>query len=604
MKDKRFLIGILMICLLITGCGSGQQISKTENDIKSEEKSIQEYVQEEHSYKASKTVLISGKGIILKANLGIRGHVKYNRYVKISASIKNTDFDFSGWLRVILPTDDGNSMYQKEIVLEPGKEKNVTMYFPAKMNRNKMRISLHDKEGETICFQSVSVDLQYGTDKPFIGIYSKKQKQMGYLESVENQIIYMKKSDFTKDYKGLDILDVIIISDIDTKRLSTKQRNAVKSWVKRGGTLVVADSGKHKEMAAFQGDFLPGKVGEQKEINTCFGLDLDDMDVITDRIINEFEAKKAEKAKAFLQKNLSRNVYENWSEEIKNIQENPECLEKSGEIFNYLLQNFNEEEIKKNLSVIATEKEKMELLDYVYIPFMKKDYTEYIFEESEPLTRTYKDKPLIQKVKKGNGNVMVVGCSLELKKKNWEVTGLKLLSMVKENLSAQKKQQLLSEKNQDFTMNNYIYKNGLFATETNNLPNLKLYGGILFVYVLLIGPVYFWFFRRKGKASWLWLAIPITSLVFSVFIYLLGTSTRIHAPYVNYLSHLHLQKDREGDLNTWFRLVNHKNIGYEMKLEGNYDVEPFFAKQSYSAVQYSRLFYFFSFFSIFLSCFL
>ena len=212
-------------------------------------------------------------------------------------------------------------------------------------------------------------------------------------------------------------------------------------------------------MTAFQGNVLSCEIGDQKTINTCFGLDLDDMDAITDRIIEEFEAQKAEKVKSFLKKNLSRNVYANWSEEIDNIQENPECLEKSGEIFNYLLQDFKEEEIKKNLSVIATEKEKLQIVDYVIIPFVKKDYTEYIFSDSEIIATTYKDKPLLQKVKKGLGNVVVAGCSLSLKKKTWEVTGLKLLEFIQENFSSQKKQQLTMEKEKSIGNNNNIYKN-------------------------------------------------------------------------------------------------------------------------------------------------
>ena len=584
MKNKMFWISILLVCLLFAGCDNIKQNRGAEK----ETEDIEEYIQDDYFYNEAESVTISGNGVSLKVKQGMKGYVKYNRYMKLSAEITSEERDFTGWLRVLLPADDGNSMYQKEVVLKSGQMKKLTMYLPANMNRNHMLVSLNNAEGEEVCSKEVSVNMQYGKDTPFIGIYSKKQEQMGYFDRVETQIFYLEKSDFTQDYRGIDVLDVIVISDINTETFSKKQRKAIQTWVKRGGILVLADSGKQKEMAAFKDSLLEWKIGEQKKINTCFGLDLEDMDVISDRMLHEFEGQKAEKVKAFLRKNLSRTVYANWSEKIENIQENPECLEKSGEIFNYLLQDFKEEEIKKNLSVTATEKEKLQLFDYIIIPFMKKNYTEYLIEDAELIIDTQKGKPLMQKVKAGMGNVVVVGCSVSLKKKTWEVTGPNILELIKESFSAQKKHQLTREREQSIGKNNYIYKKGLLATETNNLPNLKLYGVILAVYLLAIGPCYFWLFRRKGKASWLWIAIPVTSLVFSVFIYLLGTSTRIQAPYVNYLSHLHIEKDGEGGLSTWFRLVNHKSTGYEMTVDGNYDIEPFFAEQNYYAYESQR----------------
>ena len=576
MKRKKIYFIVIIISLLLTACGS-YKITE------SEEEATEIFHDKKNSSQIMEAVKLKGEGISIKLKSGMNGYVKYNRYMKISAEITSSEKDFSGWLRVILPMEEGNSMYQKEVVLKMGQTEQFLMYLPANMRQSQMLISLNDTKGEEICSKAVSINMLYGTDTTFVGVYSKKQNEMGYFDGIDSQMFYLKKSDFTEDYRGLDILDMIVISDVNLDKFSEKKIKALRIWVKRGGTLVLADSGSQKELKPFKGKLLSWKKGEQKKIITSFGIEITDLNIISDRIVEAIEAKKAEKVKNFLAENLSGKLYSHWRNEIENIQENPECLEKSGEIFNYLLQEFSEEEIKKNLSLSATEEEKKEKIEYITIPLVQKEYTELILKEAESIVDTKEGKPLFQKVKKGLGNIVVAGCSLALEKEAWDVSGTEIMENLEKSFSEQKKQQLLVEKEQSFGISNYVYKQGLLTTETNNLPNLKLYGVILVVYILLIGPVYYVVFRKKGKPSRLWIAIPLTALFFSVFIYLLGTSTRIHEPYVNYLSHLHLEEEGGGELNTWFRLINNKNTDYSMVLDGNYDIEPLHLDQSYSS---------------------
>lgn len=571
MKRIWLWFGIIIICFGITGCGENRKakgILKTES-------------YDGAGSHGADTVQLSGSDIHVTVRFGMNGYVRFNRYMAVSAELTNDGDDFSGWIQVVFPMDGENSMYQKEFNIKPQQTKKVILYLPACMNQNQMLFSVNDSKGESICSRELSASMVFGTDTEFIGIFSDKQAQMGYLDGPDSQIFYLKKSDFTADYKALDILDIIVISDKDIRDFSSQKIKAIIAWVKRGGTLVLADSGQEWEFKPFDGKLLSWRVQGKQKIKTSFGLRMSDISVIQKRVIEGIEAEKAEKVKKFLKENLSRGVYDSWRYEIEDIQENPQCLEKSGEIFTNLMDKYSEEKIKEKLSLSATEEEKVKALAYIKIPLIEKKLSRLSVKESEILISTEDKEVLIQKVQKGLGNVIVAGCSLALKKETWDVLGSEILEQVEKNLSEQKKRQLQTERDQGFGKGNYIYQQGLLITDTDNLPNLKLYAVILIIYVIFVGPVLFLVFRKKEKSTMLWGVIPAAAVLFSVFIYLIGTSTRIQGPYVNYLSHMHLEDDGQAVLSTWIRLVSNQNQNYEMVLDGNCDIEPFHGEQDY-----------------------
>lgn len=572
MKRIWLWFGIIVICFGITGCGGGNRQAR--DMIKTES-------YDGAGSHGADTVRLSGSDLHVSVRFGINGYVRFNRYMAVSAEIANEGNDFSGWIQVVFPLNGENSMYQKEFTIKSQQAKKVVMYLPACMNQNQMLFSVNDSKGESICSKELSASMVYGTDTEFIGILSDKQAQMGYLDGADSQVFYLKKGNFTTDYKALDIFDVIVISDKDIRDFSSQKIKAIVAWVKRGGTLVLADSGQEWELKPFKKKLMSWNVQEKQKIKTSFGLRMSDIGIIQKRVIEGIEAEKAEKVKKFLEENLSRTIYDNWRYEIADIQENSYCLEKSGEIFTYLLEKYSEETIKEKLSLSATEEEKVKALAYIRIPFIEKKLSLLSVRESETLISSEEKGALMQKVQKGLGNVIIAGCSLALKKDTWDVLGSEILEQVEKNLSEQKKRQLQTEKEQSSGKGNYIYQQGLLITNTDNLPNLKLYAVILIVYVIVVGPVLFLVFRKKDKSTMLWGVIPAAAVLFSVFIYLIGTSTRIQRPYVNYLSHMHLEDDEQAVLSTWFRLVSNQNRNYEMVLNGNYDIEPFHGEQEY-----------------------
>lgn len=578
-RMKGIWVAALLLGIMLTGCGGGYSAMAVPVD-NNPQAAANEIMTD--------SMALSGAGLYIQLDYGLNGHVKYNRYMKISAEITNNGNDFSGWLQMILPVDDENSMYRKELQVKAGKKEKLFMAFPACMNQNQILFSVNRQNGEEVCSKTFSLNLTYGTSEAYIGVYSDKQEGLGYLEGMNSKVLYLTKEDFTADYKALDVLDVIVISDKDVRDFTKRQIRGVASWVRRGGTLVLADSGSHRELKPFSTKMGSWKVGRTRQVSTCFGLDFTDTALIEQRLVQKLEAEKTERVKEFLRENLSAELYNSWGYEIANIQDNSYCLEESGEIFTYLKEFYRDEKIKASLSLSVTNEERERISENIQIPVIHRKLTNIRLKESETLVATEQEKVLLQKTTLGLGNVILSGCSLVMAEKYWNVLGNEIAEKILDNLSSKRKKQLLLEQQQNYDTGNYIYRRGLLVTETDSLPNLKLYGAILAVYVILIGPVLFFLFWRRGKSVFLWGTIPAAAVLFSVFIYLIGTRTRIQSPYVNYLSHMQLEGNGQAVLRTWFRPASGKNDSYEIELKGNCDVEPLIANQGYQVLSDSE----------------
>ncbi len=179
----------------------------------------------------------------------------------------------------------------------------------------------------------------------------------------------------------------------------------------------------------------------------------------------------------------------------------------------------------------------------------------------------------------GMGSIIVAEFSFNIPKKFWKSYGGALMVTIQENLSeGTKKKLLLQNENVSYDDVGYSYLDeALKINENDVLPNMKLYGCILGLYVIIAGPGLYFFFRRRKKRGYLWIAVPILSIAFSAIIYIVGTSTRIQRPYINYLSQIVLNDDKNvktKDMSTLFSVTSVSNNPFSMRLSGKCNVTP------------------------------
>ena len=186
------------------------------------------------------------------------------------------------------------------------------------------------------------------------------------------------------------------------------------------------------------------------------------------------------------------------------------------------------------------------------------------------------DTMLVGHMDYGKGSVMV---------STFDLAGVgdqlseRLQSLFYLNMSMDRKAQLINgaSTDQDYDLVYYgnMYGdlslwNGLRATEVNGLPNVALYAVLLLFYAVFIGPILYSILRKKGKREWLWRLIPISAVVCSVLIYLIGTGTRVKHPYVNYLSQIDLSNKEVSTMETYMMLTSPNNDPFDLDIPEKY----------------------------------
>lgn len=198
---------------------------------------------------------------------------------------------------------------------------------------------------------------------------------------------------------------------------------------------------------------------------------------------------------------------------------------------------------------------------------------------NEDLVLIEDERKLMVSKNYGDGSIIVAEFSFNLPKNVWKSYGQAMMSVIEENLSeGTKKKLLLQNENVLSQDSEYSFLDeALKINENDVLPNMSLYGCILLIYIVIAGPGLYLFFRRRGKREYLWVAIPVLSVAFSAVIYIVGTSTRIQRPYINYLSQIILsdnQKIKTKNMSTLFSVTSVSNDAYSMNLNGKCNIIP------------------------------
>ncbi len=458
-------------------------------------------------------ITIRKDDISATVRLGYKGRTKYDRNIRADAVIENKGSDFTGKFRIEYTRTEaeGSVAIQRNFAAAAGESKNVQFALPGIDPEANIRIAICDENNKIISSEYISANFNDDQSLLYIGTLSDSQDSLKYISSGlaadknsfgasdEGIVFELESNDITEDARMLDSLDVIIIDNFDTGKLSKGQINAIKKWIGNGGTLFLGSGANaSKVLDAFSGTLLKGTIGSVKSINTNFGV------------------TRAELTKLFGENRANKRMPLDITQ--INIRGSKQVLSDG------------------NNNLIS-------LLDYE------------------------------------NGNVMTAEFSLALDAGTAGLYGPVIVDVIKKNISEKRKMDMgLSSINSWQSYSNvYMYENDVLnLNSTDSLPNLKLYAVLLLVYVFLAGPVIYVIMKKKDKRNLLWGIVPVLSVVFSVTIYLIGTSTRIQKPFINYVSTVELPEKGNGrhNINTSFTITNSSSKSYEAVLPEDSDVMP------------------------------
>ncbi|MCM1180894.1 MAG: hypothetical protein NC347_11595 [Clostridium sp.] len=116
-----------------------------------------------------------------------------------------------------------------------------------------------------------------------------------------------------------------------------------------------------------------------------------------------------------------------------------------------------------------------------------------------------------------------------------------------------------------------FYNASDIATVMNDSPkpSTLLFGLILIVYVVFVGPVLYLILKKYNKREKIWIAIPITAFVCTVVIFLLSTIYRVRKPMINSFSVIQLGEGSKEE-KVYTNIICPKAKDYSLVLEEGY----------------------------------
>ncbi len=195
---------------------------------------------------------------------------KMGVHVPISVSLYDyTEKPFSGTLAVQTmenASEEGTEIYEYQypVSLDPTETMVMDIYVPLGQRSSEIHVLLRDERGDIVLSQKQYFDVSRDTGRLIIGVLSDRMEDLAYFDDVsleygmvQSEMIALDETTLPEDAKGLELLDLLVISHFETDYLSEQQVQAVKRWVEDGGTLVLGTGATvYSVLGAFEDDLL------------------------------------------------------------------------------------------------------------------------------------------------------------------------------------------------------------------------------------------------------------------------------------------------------------------------------------------------------------
>lgn len=204
--------------------------------------------------------------VSMTADYGYDGSSKGGRYVPIRIAFSNTGSrPFEGSIQVkAMETNFEIYRYSRPVTIEANTESQETLNIPLGMRTDQMFVSLLDQEGEEVVRQRLKFNYSPDVAELIIGVLSDTPEGLRYLDGVginysllRTKTTELSAATLPTDENGLDLMDVILITNYDTNQLSHDQTDAIMEWVKKGGILIFGTGSRVTEtLGRFASDLI------------------------------------------------------------------------------------------------------------------------------------------------------------------------------------------------------------------------------------------------------------------------------------------------------------------------------------------------------------
>ncbi|WP_172252020.1 hypothetical protein [Saccharibacillus deserti] len=207
-------------------------------------------------------------GLRVSAEFGYGGKINDGRWNPLKVTL-TSDTDLTGDLVVQVSPQNGmgESTYVRRVEIPAGTSKEVTFAVPGgSYSRNTSMLRFYPgsvEKGESLPFREgrayLSSSSQFGG---IVGVLSSDPDTMNFLSLLQGSgqtvsMVPLEAGDIGENPLLLDGLDVLVMNDFAADTLNEKQADAIRTWVERGGSLLLGGGAGYAKTAAGFEDLSP-----------------------------------------------------------------------------------------------------------------------------------------------------------------------------------------------------------------------------------------------------------------------------------------------------------------------------------------------------------
>ena len=221
--------------------------------------------------------------IRVEVSYGYNNMAKGGRYLPVEVELTNdSQLPFSGNVQVKSMESDGAIyLYEYEIELEPGSQMTKRYYIPIGLRADQLYVKLTDREGMALYSQRLRLSISSDVSELLIGLLSDTPSRLSYLDGVginystlRTRLFSLDTESFPTEEIGLDLLDVIVVTNYRLRDLSEEQTGAIMDWVNGGGVLILGTGSRVNDtLGRFAPELLDDSYGSPELIEVDMGIE-------------------------------------------------------------------------------------------------------------------------------------------------------------------------------------------------------------------------------------------------------------------------------------------------------------------------------------------
>ena len=204
-------------------------------------------------------------GLTLGAQAGFDGYYEAPLATPVIVTARNDGPSFEGEIRVLSGSaNTGAPVYTAPLSLPTGADKRVPLVVYLTPFSGALTVQLIS-EGQVVAEVNSNRMSSVGRDDLLYGIVTPAAGGLAFLETIPGSrsdatAAFLTLEDLPEVSSAWDALDVLVLDDTDTSRLTAGQVDAMRAWIESGGQLVVTGGPGGPKTAAGVAELLPATV--------------------------------------------------------------------------------------------------------------------------------------------------------------------------------------------------------------------------------------------------------------------------------------------------------------------------------------------------------